>query len=154
MLGADPLAIEVLTELGSGEAVADPALIEALGEHLVSGGGSLESIAELAGVTVVECPLAMPGFHTGNLVLIRAGQRERARRVAWVHECCHPVAARAGFGHCHADVWRLSLAALAPLSVLREHRRWRVGDLAARCAVPWWAAYARTLTLGYTRVRR
>lgn len=143
MLGADPLVTEVVAELSSGDAYADPLLIEGIAEHLVSGGGSLGSIAELAGVTVVECSLGMHGFHTEGIVLIRAKLSERLKRVAWVHECCHPVATKAGFGHCHADVWRLTLATLMSRAILREQPTWRAGDLAARCVVPWWVAWAR-----------
>lgn len=152
MLGADPLVAEVIAELSSGLASADPQLIEGIAEHLASRGGSLESIAELAGVTVVECGLPMHGLHAAGLVFVRAGQRERTRRVVWVHECCHPMAERAGFGHCHPDVWRLTLAALMPRSVLREREEWAAADLAARCVVPWWVARARLNMTGVTSV--
>lgn len=149
----DPLAAEALSELASDHAVADPWVIECLADHLTEGGLDLDVLAERAGVSVVETPFPMHGFYTRGLVFVRSGLSERTRRVVVTHECCHPVATLAGFGECHPDVWRLSLATMMPRAVIGRHPR-SVEDVAARCGVPWWAAWARLKMAAITAVRR
>ena len=136
------VALAAALELGQPGAL-DPALIEGLAEHAhdVRDGEGAEGLAKGQGaeVDVRHLPEGILGFVDGRRILV-APRKSRALMVLVIlHELAHVMLREAGMRHEHSDVWRLALALAMPRRGLDR----APGDVAARHAVPWWAAKLR-----------
>lgn len=150
----DPVAVQALDELRSGEARVDVAVLEALAEHphALAPTAAVPELVAAAGLSLAPAPDLPPGVEAllvpTGLVLARPRRDTARARLAVLHEVAHHLLGCAALVHTHADVWALTLALAAPRSVVRALLAGAGGDvtplhLAAATGMPAWAAEAR-----------
>ena len=146
MFVSGPVAQVVLLELEGGLRQIDDWVVEGLGDWMdsVSEDGTVEGMAKGMERDIVEIPgLPVPGINIPGKVAIAPHRDPCERRFTIVHELAHIPARELGFNDCHADVQRVTLAALMPTRIVRSLRTVDVVSLAAAAGVPCWAAWAR-----------
>ena len=137
------IAVTIALEMGE-PGDCDPAVIEGLADHAHESrdGDGAEGIARGQGVEVVitRLPAGVLGITDGDTRIVASPRRSRALLVIVIlHELAHILLRVSGVRATHSDVWRLALALAMP----RRSVTGAVGDIAARCSVPWWAAKMR-----------
>ena len=146
MLASDPIAQLVLAELAGGQRRIDDDLVEGLGTWMdgCSADGTVEGMAEGMKRRIVEIPgLPVAGINIPGAVAIAPQRDPATRRFVIAHELSHVPAREHGFNDCHADVQRVTLAALMPKRIVQSLRTIDPLLLAAAAGVPYWTAWAR-----------
>lgn len=148
----DPIARTAISEIEGGAPIANAWELEDLASevHARARTADLDGLVAAAGCTVIledALPNGVEAMVLPNGVILARPQRdERRLMLVILHEVAHHIVAKAGIWHSHADVWCLTLALAAPISVLERLRR--RGDLTVtelECVVPvsTWALEAR-----------
>jgi len=163
----DPIALEALAELRSGQRALDDFTVEGFADYADALRGAdphFEALAKALSLAVeyVKLPSGLYGLRGPGVILVGLMKSGERREVVGSHECCHHLARLSKQRHHHADVWAMTIATVAPRRRLLELRGTveSPGDLAAACGIPWWTAelrlenpLVRRWLGGYERIR-